>query len=233
MSLWFEQILPYLVLEIFHLNSSQVDNTVPACSRDQPADPLLALYHPPEALFEPVHIIKYSPNPVYLEYNLENMLIANPLARTRKTKIIECKGKWYVRLPRLFKDKYNFLPAYLVPMTLPLTPQPNRPMEPAADETTSIQQFGVLYITMTGLMGSMVPNSGPWFLLRQYLSYINKLAHILWWVLPTGPVVPCPKSPNAYTYSWLPETYTSVCFPMCGEKTSFMDMTKVERVLAN
>ncbi|KAJ9074644.1 hypothetical protein DSO57_1004105 [Entomophthora muscae] len=33
-----------------------------------------------------------------------------------------------------------------------------------------------------------------------------KLAHILWWSLPTGPVVPCPEPPNASPYSWLPES---------------------------
>ncbi|KAJ9066122.1 hypothetical protein DSO57_1012756 [Entomophthora muscae] len=51
----------------------------------------------------------------------------------------------------------------------------------------------------------MVPNSGPWSLLRWSLSYIIKLALILWWTLPTGPAVPCPESPDASIYAWLPE----------------------------
>ncbi|KAJ9076971.1 hypothetical protein DSO57_1021158 [Entomophthora muscae] len=54
-------------------------------------------------------------------------------------------------------------------MTLPITPQPNCPMEPpTATETTSTQLFGVLYITLIGMVDSMVPNSGPWSLLGQY-----------------------------------------------------------------
>ncbi|KAJ9088511.1 hypothetical protein DSO57_1022384 [Entomophthora muscae] len=91
-------------------------------------------------------------------------------------------------------------------MTLPLTLQPNRPMEPfTAAKTTSTQLFGVLYITLTGMIGSMVLNSGPWSFLGQSISYIIKLAPILWWALPTGPAVLRPESPNASTYTWLSE----------------------------
>ncbi|KAJ9068752.1 hypothetical protein DSO57_1025514 [Entomophthora muscae] len=92
-------------------------------------------------------------------------------------------------------------------MTPPLTPQPDRPLEPTtAAETTSTQLFGVLYITLTGLVDSMVPNSGPWSLLRQSVSYIIKLAPILWWALPAGLTVPHPKPPKASTYDWLPDS---------------------------
>ncbi|KAJ9089739.1 hypothetical protein DSO57_1009743 [Entomophthora muscae] len=72
--------------------------------------------------------------------------------------------------------------------------------------TMSTQLFEVLYITLTGFFDSMVPNSGPWSLLRWSLSYFIKLAPILWWELPTGPEVLCPESSNASTYAWLPGT---------------------------
>ncbi|KAJ9077031.1 hypothetical protein DSO57_1020550 [Entomophthora muscae] len=97
-------------------------------------------------------------------------------------------------------------------MTPPLTPQPDRPLEPtAAAKTTSIQLFGVLYITLTGLVDTVVPNSGPWSLLGRSVSYIIKLAPILWWALPAGLPAPHPKPTNAYTYDWLPETCRSLC----------------------
>ncbi|KAJ9064509.1 hypothetical protein DSO57_1029882 [Entomophthora muscae] len=51
----------------------------------------------------------------------------------------------------------------------------------------------------------MEPNSGPWSLLGRSLSYIIKLAPILWWALPTGLAAPRPESPNASTYAWLPD----------------------------
>ncbi|KAJ9076329.1 hypothetical protein DSO57_1027316 [Entomophthora muscae] len=96
-------------------------------------------------------------------------------------------------------------------MTPPLTPQPDRPLEPiAAAETTSTQLFGVLYITLTGLVDSVVLNSGPWSLLGRSVSYIIKLAPILWWALPTGLAAPHPKPPNASAYDWLPDPQPSL-----------------------
>ncbi|KAJ9054937.1 hypothetical protein DSO57_1009355 [Entomophthora muscae] len=208
MNLWFKQILPYLVLVIFHLNFSQVDNQAAASSRDQPAELPQALYRPLGAPFGPVHFTEYPPNPAYAEYDLKTILITDPLTRTRETEYIGCEGKWYKRPPRFFKDKYNYLPAYFVPMTPPLTLRPDHPLEPTtAAETTSTQLFGVLYITLKVLVDSMVPNSGPWSLLGQSVSYIIKLAPILWWALPASLPAPHPKPPNAFTYDWLPDRY--------------------------
>ncbi|KAJ9075507.1 hypothetical protein DSO57_1035422 [Entomophthora muscae] len=123
---------------IFHFNFGQVDSQATTLSRDQPADPPQALYCPLGALFEPVHFTKYPPNSAYTEFNLENILLVNPLARTRETKTIGQEGKWYIRPPRLFKDKYNYLSDYFVIMNLPLAPRPDRLMKPTAvAETTS------------------------------------------------------------------------------------------------
>ncbi|KAJ9049486.1 hypothetical protein DSO57_1023835 [Entomophthora muscae] len=94
-------------------------------------------------------------------------------------------------------------------MTLPLIPRLDRPLEPPAPaKTTSTQLFGVLYITLTGLVDSMVPNYGPWSLLGQSISYIIKLAPILWWALPAGSAAPHPEVPNSSAYDWLPDSYT-------------------------
>ncbi|KAJ9051770.1 hypothetical protein DSO57_1001528 [Entomophthora muscae] len=128
------------------------------------------------------------PNPAYLEFTLEEILIYDPEARTRETETVYREGHKITIPPLLFRSQLNHLPAYLVPMTLPLTLQPNRPQESvAANESTSTQIFGVMYITLTGLIDSMVPASGPWALLGKLLSYIVKLAPILWWALPAGP----------------------------------------------
>ncbi|KAJ9054956.1 hypothetical protein DSO57_1009114 [Entomophthora muscae] len=80
-------------------------------------------------------------------------------------------------------------------MTPPLTSRPDRPLEPTvAAETTSTQLFGVLYINLTGLVDSVVPNSGPWSLLGQS-------------ALPAGLAVPHPEPLNASTYDWLPHAH--------------------------
>ncbi|KAJ9072260.1 hypothetical protein DSO57_1029488 [Entomophthora muscae] len=91
-------------------------------------------------------------------------------------------------------------------MAPPLTPRPDCPLEPTTTaETTSTQLFRVLYITLTGLVDSVVPNSRPWSLLGCSVSYIIKLAPIIWWTLPAGLAAPHPKPPNASTYNWLPD----------------------------
>ncbi|KAJ9069049.1 hypothetical protein DSO57_1022562 [Entomophthora muscae] len=96
-------------------------------------------------------------------------------------------------------------------MTPPPTPRLDRPLEPpSATEITSTQLFGVLYITLTGLVDSMVPNSGPWSLLGQSVSYIIKLAPILWWALPAGSAAPHPELPNTPTYDWFSDINTNM-----------------------
>ncbi|KAJ9052802.1 hypothetical protein DSO57_1030584 [Entomophthora muscae] len=174
MNFWFKQILPYLVLVIFHLNSGQVNHQATAPSGDQPANPPQALYRPPGAPFEPVHFTKYPPNPAYTEYSLEIILIADPLARTRETEYIGPEEKRYKRPPRLFKDKYNYLPAYFVPMTPPLTPQTNCPMEtPTAAKTTSTQLFGVLYIGRTHHFENSVSKNAISNLIQDGVFYVS------------------------------------------------------------
>ncbi|KAJ9074963.1 hypothetical protein DSO57_1001437 [Entomophthora muscae] len=145
--------------------------------------------------YGPVHFTEYPPNPAYSEFTLEEILIYNPEARTRETKTVYRKGNKIIIPPLLFRDKYNYLPAYLIPMTPPLTLRPNCPQESvAANESTSTQIFGVMYITLTGLIDSMVPASRPWALLGKSLSYIVKLAPILWWALLAGPAGCLPES---------------------------------------
>ncbi|KAJ9053340.1 hypothetical protein DSO57_1025145 [Entomophthora muscae] len=57
-------------------------------------------------------------------------------------------------------------------MTLPLTLQPNRPQESvAASESTPTQLFGVMYITLTGLVDYMVPSNRSWATLQQFFGH--------------------------------------------------------------
>ncbi|KAJ9073071.1 hypothetical protein DSO57_1020367 [Entomophthora muscae] len=102
------------------------------------------------------------------------------------------------------EPKSPYLPCYSVTSTTtclpsshepPLTLQPDHPQESVAtNESTFIRIFGVIYIALTGLIDSMVPASRPWALLGKLLSYIVKLAPILWWALPSGPAGRLPVS---------------------------------------
>ncbi|KAJ9056278.1 hypothetical protein DSO57_1034832 [Entomophthora muscae] len=94
-------------------------------------------------------------------------------------------------------------------MSPPLTPQPDLLLEPtAAAKTPSTQLFGVLYITLNSLVDSVVPNSGPWSILGQSVSYIIKLAPILWWALPASSTAPHSKLQTP-----LPTTGFLTCSP--------------------
>ncbi|KAJ9069029.1 hypothetical protein DSO57_1022650 [Entomophthora muscae] len=206
MNLWFNQIIPYLLLVLLHLQSTPRGSAPCAHLPQETLDQPPKLYRPPGAPFGPVHFTKYPPNPAYLEFTLEEILIHDPKARARETKVLYREGTKIIQPPLLFRDKYNFLPVYLVPMKLPLTPWPNRLQESVAtDESTSTQIFGVMYITLTGLIDSMVPTIGPWAVLGKLSSYIVKLAPILWWALPAGPAGRLPASSQEPPTSWIPD----------------------------
>ncbi|KAJ9084174.1 hypothetical protein DSO57_1027212 [Entomophthora muscae] len=196
------------LLVLFHLQSTSCISAPSAYPTQETADQLPKLYYPPGAPFGLVHFTEYPPNLAYLEFTLEEILIYNPEARTRETETVYREGAKITIPPLLFCNKCNYLPTYLVPMTSPLTLRPNHPQESvAANESTSTQIFGVMYITLTGLIDSMVPASGPWALLGKLLSYIVKLAPILWWALPTGPAGHLPTSSQEPPTGWIPDTH--------------------------
>ncbi|KAJ9072107.1 hypothetical protein DSO57_1030562 [Entomophthora muscae] len=73
----------------------------------------------------------------------------DPLARSTEFTRYNQKDPWYVTEPRLFRDKYNFLPAYQMDMEPPITP---KPMPTSAtkiplDHTNKL--FGIMYIILT------------------------------------------------------------------------------------
>ncbi|KAJ9048133.1 hypothetical protein DSO57_1038084 [Entomophthora muscae] len=207
MNLWFNQVITYLILVLFHLQSTSHSSAPHTLQPQEATDQLPEFYCPPGVPYGPVHFTEYPPNPAYLEFTLEEILIYNPEARTRETKTGYRKGRKITISLLLFRNKYNYLPVYLVPMTPPLAPQPKRLQESvAANESTSTQIFGVMYITLTGLIDFMVPASGPWALLGKLLSYIVKLAPILWWALPAGPAGCPPASSQEPLTGWISDT---------------------------
>ncbi|KAJ9070564.1 hypothetical protein DSO57_1006614 [Entomophthora muscae] len=188
MNLWFNQVIPYLILVLFHLQTNFCDSVSPIYSFQETTDQLPKLYCLLEAPFGLVHFTEYPPNLEYLEFTPEEILIHNPEARTKETETVYREEIKVIILHLLFRNKYNYLPAYLVLMTPPLTLRPNCSQKSVtAKEFTSTQIFGVMYITLTGLIDSMIPVSRPWALMGKFISFIVKLAPILWWALPAGP----------------------------------------------
>ncbi|KAJ9078952.1 hypothetical protein DSO57_1001167 [Entomophthora muscae] len=127
------------------------------------------MYRPPGAPFGPVRFTEYLLKPEYKDYTTDNILAQNPLARTTE----------------LTRDKYNFFPAYQMDMEPPFTPKPMPAFaaELPLDHTNKL--FGTVYITLTGVIDTIVPDTGPWLWVGKSMSYLIKLAPILWWALPT------------------------------------------------
>ncbi|KAJ9084036.1 hypothetical protein DSO57_1028239 [Entomophthora muscae] len=109
-------------------------------------------------------------------------------------------------------------------MTSPLTLGPNLLEEPAAPGKSTLAQIsGVLYITLTGLIGSMVPSSGPWAILGKSLPYIVKLVPILGWAHPSGPPGPACQFSRNSTTGWIPDRFAwheLVCYDCIRTSTS-------------
>ncbi|KAJ9049437.1 hypothetical protein DSO57_1024445 [Entomophthora muscae] len=92
-------------------------------------------------------------------------------------------------------------------MEPPVTPKP-MPASTAKlllDHTNKL--FGIMYITLTGVIDTIVPAAGPWLWLGKSMSYLIKLASILWWALPTQSATrQFPDASKPASQSWFPES---------------------------
>ncbi|KAJ9078845.1 hypothetical protein DSO57_1002474 [Entomophthora muscae] len=89
-------------------------------------------------------------------------------------------------------------------MEPPPTPKPtiSTPPPPTSDATGQSSQFlGVLYLALTGLIDSALPEAGPWAVAGKALFYLVKLGPIIWWAMPVPALTP-PSPSGAPQYSW-------------------------------
>ncbi|KAJ9064913.1 hypothetical protein DSO57_1025439 [Entomophthora muscae] len=195
MRYWFPQFLPYFILVIcqFTQRSSGLPSNPPATYR------LL------DAPFGPIHFTEYPLKPKYRDYT-NNILARDPLAGITERAICNQEGPWYITKPGLFRDKYNFLPAYQIDMEPPVTPKP-MPTSAAKlllDHTNKL--FGIVYITLTGVIDTIVPTVGLWLWLGKSISYLIKLAPILWWALLTqSATCQFPDAREPASQGWFPD----------------------------
>ncbi|KAJ9088338.1 hypothetical protein DSO57_1024159 [Entomophthora muscae] len=176
-------------------------------SSDHPAN-LPASYCPPGAPFGPVHFKEYLLKPKYKDYTTYNKLAQDPLARSTELTRYNQKGPWYVTELCLFRDKYNYLPAYQLDMESPVTPKPMpaSAAELPLDHTNKL--FGIVYITLTGVIDTIAPTAGPWSWVNKSMSYLIKLAKILWWALPIqSTTCQFPNTSKLADQGWFPENY--------------------------
>ncbi|KAJ9055444.1 hypothetical protein DSO57_1003941 [Entomophthora muscae] len=70
-------------------------------------------------------------------------------------------------------------------METPVTPKPMLASSPDLPTNHTGKLFVIVYITLTGVIGTIIPATGPWSWAGQSFSYLFKLAPLLWWALPT------------------------------------------------
>ncbi|KAJ9063690.1 hypothetical protein DSO57_1038286, partial [Entomophthora muscae] len=177
-----------------------------------PPSPPPAVFCPPGVPFGPVHITDYPLKSEYKEYTLEKILKLYPLACIQSIVRYNRQGLWIFSTPKLFRGKFNYLPAYNLSMEPPVTPKPMPTSLPNLPANHSGKLFGIVYITLTGAIDTIIPAAGPWSWVRKLASYLLNLAPLLWWALPAknlAQVTPENNGPN--TQDWIPDTPPSIC----------------------
>ncbi|KAJ9072929.1 hypothetical protein DSO57_1022021 [Entomophthora muscae] len=146
--------------------------------------PLLAVFHPPGVPFGPVHFTNYPLKPEYKEYTPEKILKFDPLARIQSAIRYNRQGLWIFPTPKLFRGKFNYLPAYNLSIEPPVTPKPMPASLPNLPTDHSGKLFGIVYITLAGVIDTITLAAGLWSWVGKSASYLLKLAPLLWWALP-------------------------------------------------
>ncbi|KAJ9080773.1 hypothetical protein DSO57_1021433 [Entomophthora muscae] len=94
-------------------------------------------------------------------------------------------------------------------MEKPVTPKP-MPSSAAKlllDHTNKL--FGILYVTLTGVIDTIFPATGPWLWVGKLISYLIKLAPILWWALPSqSTICQFPNASKLADQGWFPDTHS-------------------------
>ncbi|KAJ9062277.1 hypothetical protein DSO57_1012493 [Entomophthora muscae] len=90
----------------------------------------------------------------------------------------------YIFNTQVVQKKFNYLPAYNLPMELPVTQKPMFASSPNLPTDHSGKLFGIVYITLTGVIKTIILAASPWSWVGKSASYLFKLAPLLWWALP-------------------------------------------------
>ncbi|KAJ9072237.1 hypothetical protein DSO57_1029682 [Entomophthora muscae] len=197
MLLWLIQLLPYFVFAVYKLSSRSPG----------PPAPLPAVFCPPGAPFGPVNFTDYPLKPEYKDYTPEKIIKLDPLAHIQSAVRYNCQGPWIFSTPKLFRGKFNYLPAYNVYMESPVTPKPMPASSSNLPTGHTSKLFGIVYITLTRVVDTIVPAAGPWSWLRKSASYLLKLAPLLWWALPAKNLAQVTsKTGRPAAQEWVPDS---------------------------
>ncbi|KAJ9087785.1 hypothetical protein DSO57_1029691 [Entomophthora muscae] len=68
--------------------------------------------------------------------------------------------------------------------------------------------FGIVYITLTRVIDTIIPAAGLWSWVGKSTSYLFKLVPLLWWALPAkNPSRVTPGNNRPAAQDWIPDMY--------------------------
>ncbi|KAJ9058480.1 hypothetical protein DSO57_1011856 [Entomophthora muscae] len=104
-------------------------------------------------------------------------------------------------------------------MEPPLIPKP-MPSSAAKLPLDHINKlFGIVYITLTGVIDTIVPGASLFLWVGKSMSYLIKLAPILWWALPTqSATCQFPNASKLANQGWFPDNLTIFSLPQVDGK---------------
>ncbi|KAJ9049026.1 hypothetical protein DSO57_1028802 [Entomophthora muscae] len=94
-------------------------------------------------------------------------------------------------------------------MEPPVTPKPMPASAPDLPTNHTGKLFGIVYITLTGVVDTIVLASNLWSWVGKSASYLLKLAPLLWWTLPAkNPAQVTPEKNGPAAQDWISDTRT-------------------------
>ncbi|KAJ9064499.1 hypothetical protein DSO57_1029950 [Entomophthora muscae] len=92
-------------------------------------------------------------------------------------------------------------------MEPPVTPKPMPASAPDLLTNHSGKLFGIVYITLTGVIDTIILAAGLWSWVEKTVSYLFKLALLLWWALPAKNLAQVtPENDGLAAQDWIPDT---------------------------
>ncbi|KAJ9051593.1 hypothetical protein DSO57_1003146 [Entomophthora muscae] len=146
-----DPLLPYIVFAFYQISTRF----------SGPPVPLPAVFCPPGAPFGPIHFTDYPLKSEYKDYTPEKILKLDTLARIQSAIRYNHQGLWIFSTPKLFRGKFNYLPAYNIHMKLPVTSKPMPASLPDLPTDHTGKLFGIVYITLTGVIDTIIPVASP------------------------------------------------------------------------
>ncbi|KAJ9083550.1 hypothetical protein DSO57_1033687 [Entomophthora muscae] len=96
-------------------------------------------------------------------------------------------------------------------MELSVTPKPMPASSPGLSTDHTGKLFGIVYITLTGIIDTIILAAGLWSWVGKSFSYLFKLAPLLWWALPSKNLARVtPENDGTAAQDWIPEKYPQI-----------------------